>query len=151
MQARRIQPSLRREVPKPQPTTVQGGDIGVLAQSFERGLRAARLSAATIRIYTISVAQLADFLAARGMPLIVANITREHIEEWLISIRDTRSAGTADTRYRGIKAFFMWALEEGEIQRDPMLRVKRPKPVEVPPPMLSDDELSRLLAAAAGS
>ena len=31
----------------------------------------------------ISVAQLADFLSDHGMPLVVANITREHVEEWL--------------------------------------------------------------------
>ncbi|HEY3060346.1 MAG TPA: tyrosine-type recombinase/integrase, partial [Chloroflexota bacterium] len=135
---------------KPQAVTVKEGDIAQLARSFERGLRAANRSPGTIRIYTISVAQLADFLAGHGMPLVVANLTREHIEMWLADVLERRSAGTAETRYRGAKSFFDWLLEEGEIKRSPMVNVKRPQVAEVPPPMLSDDELRRLLATCEG-
>src|SRR5262245_40213261 len=67
--------------PRPQPVavTVTDGDIGILSRSFRRSLEAANLSPATVRIYTISVAQLADFLAERGMPLVVASVTCEHL------------------------------------------------------------------------
>jgi hypothetical protein len=44
--------------------TVIDGDIAVLARSFRRSLLPAEYAAATVRIYTISVAQFADFLAA---------------------------------------------------------------------------------------
>src|SRR6266851_2140155 len=100
--------------------------MAMLSRSFRRSLEAANLSPATVRIYTISVAQLADFLQARGMPLFVANLTREHIEEWLLDILARRSAGTAETRYRGAKSFFDWLVDDGELKQSPMAKVKRP-------------------------
>jgi site-specific recombinase XerD len=135
---------------RPQPVTVKGGDLAQLARSFQRGLQAANRSPATVRIYTISVSQLANFLEARGMPLVVANLTREHIEMWLSDVLERRSAGTAETRYRGAKSFFDWLVEEGELKVSPMAHVKRPQIAEVPPPMLTDDEMRRLLAACDG-
>jgi len=106
--------------------TVTGGDIGMLSKSFRRSLEAANRSPATVRIHTIAVAQLADFLHARGMPLLVANITREHVEEWLGDILARRSPGTAETRFRGAKSFVNWLVEDGELKASPMARVKRP-------------------------
>jgi hypothetical protein len=53
-----------RPHPHPQPVTVRDGDIAQLARSLQRSPQAANLSPSTIRIYTISVAQLADFLAS---------------------------------------------------------------------------------------
>jgi site-specific recombinase XerD len=143
--------ALARPQPQPVDVTVSGGDIGLLAKSFRRSLLPTEYAPATVRIYTISVAQFADFLAARGMPLVVADITGEHIGEFLAHVLATRSAGTAETRYRGLKAFFKWALDEGEITRDPMARIKRPKQPESPPPMLSDDDVRKLLKTCEGS
>lgn len=139
--------------PKPQAVavTVQGGDIGMLSKSFRRSLEAANRSPATVRIYTIGVAQLADFLAANGMPLVVANISREHVEEWLSDVLSRRSPGTAQTRWKGAKAFFDWLVEDGELKASPMARIKQPQVPEAPPPMLSDDELRKLLKACEGS
>src|SRR5262249_1538513 len=130
----KIQMAIRAVVPrgqpkaKPQPVAVKDGDIGALARSFQHNLHAANRSPATVRIYTIGVAPLAEVLAARSMPLVVANITREHVEEWLADILERRSAGTAETRYRGAKAFFDWAVEEGEFRTSPLGNVKRPQP-----------------------
>ena len=144
-------PVLSRPRPQPVNVTVSGGDIGVLARSFRRSLEAANRSPATIRIYTIAVAQLADFLQSSGMPLVVASITREHIETWLADVLRRRSPGTAQTRWKGAKAFFDWLLEDGELKASPMARIKQPKVPETPPPMLSDDELRRLLKACEGA
>lgn len=126
-------------------------DFWILAKSFELSLRARNLSPATIRIYKLSVEALGDFLTAKGMPTVVANITGEHLREFLNDVRSRGgSAGTAETRYRGFKQFFKWAVEEGEITADPMAKVKRPMVPEVPPPMLTDDEVRRLLKACEG-
>lgn len=142
--------TISRAQPKPVDVTVTEGDIAILARSFRRSLLPTEYAAATVRIYTISVAQFADFLAERGMPLVVANITAEHVGEFLSYVLERNSAGTAETRYRGLRAFFTWAVEEGEIDKNPMARIKRPKPTESPPAMLSDDKLSRLLKACDG-
>jgi hypothetical protein len=87
-----------RPAPKAVPVAVREGDFALLAESFEPSLLAANRSPGTIRIYTISVAQLAAFLAERGMPLTVAGVTREHVEEWLTDILRRRSPATAETR-----------------------------------------------------
>src|SRR4051812_37933183 len=93
----------------------QAGDYWILAKSFERSLLAANRSPATIRIYTISVQQLGKFLAERGMPLVLAHITREHVEEYVGDVVRRSRPATAETRYRGLQAFFKWAFEDGEI------------------------------------
>jgi hypothetical protein len=65
------------------PAIEVGGDFGVLARSFRRGLLAANKSPRTIDTYLRMLASFARFLAARGMPTTVAAIAREHVEEYL--------------------------------------------------------------------
>ncbi len=110
-------PTATRTKPQPVQVTVTDGDMAMLSRSFRRSLEAANLSPATVRIYTISVAQLADFLQARGMPLFVANLTREHLEEWLLDILARRrpaqprhaTAGLS-TEFRKYRARYQAAL-----------------------------------------
>ena len=134
---------------KPQ-GAARAGDYWVLAKSFERSLLAANRSPATIRIYSISVQQLGTFLERRGMPLVVASITREHVEEFISDVLRRNKPASAETRYRGVQAFFKWAVEDGEITESPMARMKPPTIPEEPPAMLSDEQLKRLLRACEG-
>jgi site-specific recombinase XerD len=138
-------------VPQPVRVTVKDGDIGALARSFERSLKARNLSPATVRIYTISVAQFADFLAAQGMPLVVANISREHVEEFLEDVLSRRKPATAATRHGGLRAFFDWLVEEGELKQSPMARVKTPAVPETPPPLMADADVAKLLKTCSGA
>jgi integrase len=55
---------------------------------------------------------------------------------------------TALDRYRGLQAFFKWAVAEGELGASPMAGINPPQIPDEPPPMLTDDELRRLLKAA---
>jgi len=126
------------------------GDLDILTKSFERSLLALNRSPATIRIYTISVQQFGRFLVARGMPLVVANITREHVEEYIADVLRRAKPATAETRFRGIQAFFKWAVEDGEIAASPMARMRRPSVPEEPPAILSDGQLKLLLKACEG-
>src|SRR5581483_7989992 len=50
----------------------------------------------------------------------------------------------------GLRAFFVWLLEESEITASPMARIKPPQVPEEPPEVLSDDELRRLLKTCDG-
>ena len=131
-------------------TATKAGDYWVLAKSFERSLLAANRSPATIRIYTISVQQLGRFLEARGMPLVVASITREHVEEYINDVLQRSKPSSAETRYRGCQAFFKWAVEDGEITASPMARMKPPTIPDEPPAMLSDEQLRALLKTCEG-
>src|SRR5438093_6993922 len=109
-------PIMAATAPAGASTRAQTGDFWILAKSFERSLLAANRSPATIRIYTISVDQFGRFLEARSMPLTVASITREHVEEFINDVLGRSKPGTAETRYRGLQAFFKWAVEDGEIR-----------------------------------
>ena len=81
------------------------------------------------------------------MPSDDTRIAREHVEAFVVHIRDTRSASTAETRFRGLRRFFAWC--EGEIERSPMDRMRPPKVPEVPVDVPSIADLQRLLAACA--
>lgn len=127
------------------------GDVGVLIASWKRSLAAANKSERTQKIYTDAARRFAEFLAANGMPAQVANIRREHVEAHVVDLLETRKPSTASVRYRALQQFFKWLTEEGEITASPMARMKPPIVPEEPVPVLSDEELRRLLDACAGT
>lgn len=144
-------PTVTRPQQKAVPVRVAEGDIAALCDSFRRALVALHRSPYTIRVYTISVAQFASFLAERGMPLLVANITAEHVREWLSGILAHQAPATARTRHRGVYQFFAWLVAEGELKTNPMTKVPPPSVPEAPPPLLDDKQIAALLKACSGS
>jgi site-specific recombinase XerD len=120
-----------------------------LARSFERHLRAENKSPGTVSNYLEAIKQLTVFLAAGDRP--VTQARREDLEAFLASLLERWTAGTVVTRYRALRVFYGWLTEEGEISRNPMTRMKPPAATERPVPVVSDEELRRLLAACAGS
>jgi integrase len=54
------------------------------------------------------------------------------------------------TRYWGLRAFFGWLVDEGEIDHSPLERVQPPRVEERPPDVLSDEEVLGLLRACEG-
>jgi len=125
-------------------------DLRVWVASWRRALLAENKSLATVNTYLEAVRQFGAFLASRGMPTDPATITGEHIREFITDILNSRSSGTANTRYRGLQAFYRYLLDEGEIEHSPMARMKPPKVDESPARVLTDDELTRLLKACEG-
>jgi site-specific recombinase XerD len=132
-------------------TATSVGDIDALAASFARYLRASNRSPRTIRTYGEAVEGLSRFLAERGMPRHVSAIRREHVEAYVESILARWTAATALNRYQGLRQFWNFLVEDGEITESPMARMRPPKVPEAPPPVLTDDELRGLLKAAEGS
>jgi site-specific recombinase XerD len=125
------------------PVIQQAGDVAVNAARFRRHLRASGLSPKTESTYLEGVANLTTFLAARGMSLATEGITREHLEEWLIDMRQRgRKPTTVAARYRSVQQFFKWAADEGLISRSPMATMRPPKIPETPPPVVRDDALA---------
>lgn len=125
-------------------------DIASLAASWQVHLEAANLSPRTIKSYMAAAGQLRGFLVQAGMPVAVDSITREHLEAFIVAVRERTSATTAATRYRGLQQMFRWLLDEGEIERDPMARMRPVKLDDRPVPIVSDDDLKVLLKACAG-
>ena len=125
-------------------------DLQVLAASWRLHLEAANLSPKTITTYMDSVSQLRSHLVLAGMPTAVDIIAREHIESFLVAVRERTSASTAATRYRGLQQLFKWLQDEGEIPRNPMDRMRPPKLEERPVPVISDDDLKAVFKVCAG-
>ena len=114
--------------------------------SFTRHLRAENLSPRTIQTYSESATQLARYLDSQGMPQDLAHIKREHIEAFIDHLLSRWKPSTANNRYRGLQAFFKWAVEEGEIRESPMARMRPPRIPESPPDILREEHLRALLA-----
>ena len=126
------------------------GDLSVLAVSWQRALAAENKSPATIETYGRSLRLFTGFLDAQGMPRDLADIRREHVESFVQDQLRRHAGSTANTRYRGLQAFFRWALVEGEVPESPMRHMTPPRFQEAVPDVLGPDALRRLLRACAG-
>lgn len=133
------------------PPIVTDGDLAANVASYARHLRAANLSPQTRRAYLGALAQLALFLAERGMPTDVAVIRREHLEAFIEDQLARLRPASAANRYASIRPFFAWLVEEGELRESPMARMRKPKIPEYAPPVLTDAEIGALLRACAGT
>ena len=126
-------------------------DIRALLPDFGRHLRALNRSPGTIASYLACGRDLAAYLTAQGMPTAAGAITREHIEAFLGAMLERLSPATTAKNYRSLQQFFKWLVDDGEIPRSPMERMKAPAVPEQPVPILTDDELRRLLDACKGT
>jgi site-specific recombinase XerD len=136
------------------PLPPDGGDLRQLARSFGRALENRDLSPNTVSTYMTTVKLFGQFLDEQGMPMDVEHISGEHVREYLRSLDDAgQSSNTRANRHKGLLAFFKWLVEEDEIRaRDnPMARIKRPVVQQTPPPIISDDDVRRLLFTCRGS
>ncbi len=70
-----------------------------------------------IKTYMEAVGLLGAFLGSKGMPTEVGAIHREHVEAFVADQLERWKPATASNRYRALKVFFGWLLEEGEIAR----------------------------------
>jgi len=141
-------------MPREAVTTGKSGgfttDIDSFAQSYRRTLLAENKTAKTIKTYGEALNLFNRFLRAKGMPMDVANIRREHVEAFIADLLARFKPATASNRYRALQVFFKWLVEEGEIRVSPMVNMKPPHVPEEPPPVLSEDDLRRLLRACEG-
>jgi site-specific recombinase XerD len=74
-------------------------------------------------------------------------ITREHVEAFIADLLERWKPATAHNRYRALRSFFGWLVDEGEIRESPMARMKPPRLPEAPPPVLTDDQQRRIIDA----
>ena len=125
--------------------------LGALVKSWRRHLAAENKSPRTVQTYTEALNRFGAFLGERGMPTDPAAIAREHVEEFVGHLLRTQAPATAANRYRALGTFFKWLVEEGEIPRSPMERMKPPTVPESPPAVLSPAAVEKLLKACDGA
>lgn len=116
-----------------------------LARSFRRDLRAAKRAPRTVELYGMAVRMFVDWLEAQGRPPVLSSLTRHAIKGWLADLAETREASTVLTRHKGLRRFVRWLVVKGELDSDPMLGLEQPIPSDKPVPLVSDDEIKRLL------
>ena len=123
------------------------GALPATRASYPRSLRAANLSPLTLRTYADAVDRLTDFLVAHELPTDVAAIRRPHLEAFMADQLERWKPATAANRYRGLRRFFAWLVEEGEIRTDPTERLRPPCVPKQPPAVLSEDEQEKPVPA----
>jgi site-specific recombinase XerD len=116
-----------------------------MARSYERHLRAENKSARTIETDLEAVRQLEVFLASRPGHRGLVAAQRADIEAFIADLVGRWKPSTASNRYRGLKVFFAWLEEEGEIEVNPMAKMKPPAVPDQPIAVLSEDQVRRLL------
>jgi site-specific recombinase XerD len=126
-------------------------DLASLAESWQRSLRAARKSESTQRIYLGAVRAFIAFCESNGIPTTVAAITRAHVEAYLIEVMASRAPATVALHYRSLVILFKWLVEEGELDRSPMERMRQVAIPDVPVPVLSDDQIRAVLKTCRGT
>lgn len=129
-----------------------GSPLAPFRESWRRSLLATNRAPRTIETYLSAFDLLNAFLADRGMPREVAHIRREHLEAFIADLLERGyKPATASNRYRALKVFWKWCVEEGETRDDPMARMSPPIVPEEPPAVLTEAEIGRLVKATEGS
>jgi len=122
-------------------------DIG----PFARHLRAENKSDNTVTIYTGATRKLAAWLSEHRADEVTCweDVRPEHIQDWIISILDSRSAGYANNLYRSVQQFFKWWAQWTE-EPNPMARLRPPMVPEQEVPVLRREQLGALLKDCSG-
>lgn len=127
-------------------------DVRVEIPRFRTHLEAEHKSPRTVESYVESIKQLTEFLASAGMPLDATAIRREHIEAYLVDLgKRGRSPATAALRYRSLRVFWGWLVDEDVVTVSPMAKMSAPFAPVHPVPVLGEDAIRSLLKAAGGT
>ncbi|MBM0203224.1 tyrosine-type recombinase/integrase [Micromonospora sp. STR1s_5] len=125
-------------------------DFEILADSWELALRADAYATNTVISYRRALRSLAAWLDEHHPGAAPDQVTREHVRGWLVHIREATSSGTARSWFPGVRKFFRWAVEENECDTDPTDGIRTPPPNQTHTPVLSLDDIRKLLATCSG-
>ena len=75
------------------------GELERLATSYKRHLRAGNKAKKAVDTYMESVGQFTLFLVTEVGVFLTADITKEHIEDFMASVLERRSPATASVRF----------------------------------------------------
>ncbi len=126
-------------------------DLAVLLPDWRTHLRARNVAPSTIASYLRVGESLHTYLVAQGMPTAVGSLTRDHLEAFLAALTERCSPATVAKHYRSLQQLFRWLVDDGELPRSPMERMRPPMVPEQPVDVLTDDELRRLLDVCKGN
>jgi site-specific recombinase XerD len=141
-------------MPDAQPASRGGplprGHLLALNRSFRRTLEAENKSPRTVEAYTDAVRFLALYCEAHGHPILASELRREHIQDFIADQLARWKPATAHNRYRGLHAFFKWAVAEGDLSASPMDGMRPPQLPEQPVGVVRAEHLTGLLRSCEG-
>ncbi len=121
-----------------------------LVRSWKLALRAKNLARSTLTSYCGILGRFDRFCAAHDLPQQTARIEQKHVQAWIQDTLERGAASTAATYYICLHVFFSWCVDEGEISRSPMERMHPPQVPDKLTPVLSRDQIGKLLKACDG-
>lgn len=116
----------------------------LLLTSYRRHLMAEGKAPATVDHYIGSATEYLEYAEQNGLPEL-ATMRREHVEMWLEELRKAYSPHSVRNRFIGLRLFFKWLLEDGEVQKNPMERIKPPIIEESPKDVVSVEDMAKVL------
>jgi site-specific recombinase XerD len=125
-------------------------DVDELRRGFDVTLRSRNRSPKTIKSYLEAIDLYREFAVRAGLPTTVDKITRDSIETFIADQLERWRPKTAQIRYGALQQFFKWCVEEGEISASPMANMRPPSIPETLVPVVSDDDLKKLLKVCEG-
>jgi integrase/recombinase XerC len=121
-----------------------------LRRDFGISLEAERKSPSTLRLYLGALDKLEVWGQEHDGPEDPREVTRSHLTEFFAAMNKEWRPATCSLTYRALQQFFGWMMREEEIDRSPMERMRPPHVPEVPVPVLTDEQLRKLLASCDG-
>lgn len=133
--------------------------LSTLLGDWQVHLRARNISTSTIDSYVRVGRAFCDFLLSNGLPRRARDLTRDHVETYLAAMferrahnrRGTIRPATVAKHYRSLQQLFRWLVDDGEIERSPMERMRPPAVPEQPVPIITDAHLEALLGTCKGN
>jgi len=126
-------------------------DYAAIAKAYLKSLHTEGRSPRTIETYGEAIDQFGAYLAKldADVPAVV-DIGRPHLRGFMDHLETLgRAPATRNNRHRALASWFVWMLAEREIDHDPMDGMKAPIVPEVEVPIISDDDMGKLLATCA--
>jgi len=114
--------------------------------SYRRHLTYLKRSPRTIQSYEESIDQFAQHFGDGD----VLRAGKADVQNYLTWVGTWAKPTTVGVRFRSLRAFFNWAVEEELLDVSPMRRLDQPAQTEEPVETLTDDELKALLATCKG-
>ncbi|HLI70775.1 MAG TPA: tyrosine-type recombinase/integrase [Ktedonobacteraceae bacterium] len=149
------EPPNPRETPFPplvrtRPLTDQSS-LAACALPYQQELELRGKSNYTVTCFLSDLKMFSDFVG-RDTP--VGRISKEQLTDWLLKLKfgvpgHIPAPKTMARRVTFLKNFFSWLSSEGIIHEDPSASLVLERPLPPLPELLFDDEVSRLLEAAA--
>lgn len=116
-------------------------EIDVALADWRRDLRVRNRSPRTIQSYEEAVRQLVEHTGATT----IAELDRRAVTSYLHSVAERFRPATVAVRFRSLQQWFGWLVDEGEVDRSPMDKMRAPSVPEQPVEVLRVDQVRAVL------